>query len=299
MIKKKKPKSILHLLFILLGLVIVGLFAYFYLGQPEKGPGEKKIEETRTPDRTVLSGQKENMPRTKMEPPLTSVEKGPALTEEVMVAGPADQEDPCRDIENDVQDYFTYLNNQAYVKAPEIAAHTYDSFKIMVGKLSSQPPAPAGEGENAMTMAKNIYHFYRVLDENENQLIKQILKNESDSLETNLETFSKWLNLQCPDHEEVRPSLDVLYSYAGFFLNSIGGRAYLFRRAPRVRLLISYYAVLIIHESDKRGKNTYGIDIFPVISQLAKEISLYPDLQLQNTYIQQLSELQNYYLEKR
>ena len=177
----------------------------------------------------------------------------------------------------------------------------HERFETLMEKLSSHPPIPAGEGLDSLTMTKNVYHFYRVLDEDEIRLTKQILKNEAEYLEINLDTFYQWLMPAdpCPDLDGIRPPLDVLYQYAGFFLNTIGGRAYLFRRSTPVRLLISYYSLLIIHEADKRGENTYGIDIFPEITRLAREISVYPDFQLQNTYLQQLTELQNYYLERR
>ena len=196
---------------------------------------------------------------------------------------------------------FKYLNKEAYVQDVGTDTDIYERFETLMEKLSSQPPIPAGEGLDSVTMTRNVYHFYRVLEEDEIRLIKQILKNEADDLEINLDTFFQWLIPAdpCPDSDQDRPSLDVLYQYAGFFSNTIGGRAYLFRRPTPVRLLTSYYALLIIHEADKRGKNTYGIDIFPEITRLAREISLYPDFELQNTYLQQLTELQDYYLERR
>ena len=223
------------------------------------------------------------------------------MTEETVEKEPIDAEDRCREIEDRVQDFFTYLNKEAYIQDLETDTDIDERFETLMEKLSSQPPVPAGEGLDSLTMTRNVYHFYRVLDEDEIRLIKQILKNEAQYLEINLDTFFQWLMPaeSCPDLDQARPSLDVLYQYAGFFLNTIGGRAYLFRRAAPVRLLTSYYALLIVHEADKRGENTYGIDIFPEISRLAREISVYPDFELQNTYIQQLTELQDYYLERR
>nr|NIR13583.1 hypothetical protein [Desulfobacterales bacterium] len=178
---------------------------------------------------------------------------------------------------------------------------SYERFKGVMMKLSSEPPVPAGENMDTLIMTRNIYHFYRLLENEDIRLIREIMRNEADSLELNLDIFYKWLMLgdQCPDPEKTRPSLEVLYQYAGFFLNTIGGRAYLYRRPLNVRLLISYYSLLIVHEADKKGKNSYGIDVFPEITPLAREISLYPDFHFQNEYILQLTQLQNYYLKKR
>ncbi len=93
--------------------------------------------------------------------------------------------------------------------------------------------------------------------------------------------------------------MDVLYPYAGYLINSIGGRAYLFRRRVALRLLVSYYCLLIIHEADKNGKNSYGIDIFPQIAMLREEMSYHHDFYFQKTYIRKLDDLSNYYLKKR
>jgi hypothetical protein len=295
--KKKKTSSVFPWLCLLIGLAAVGLVVYFFL--EERTPKEEKMEDTVTPDSEI-------MPEQRAKPPLIEEEEEPVervspLLEEAMEKEPAHSEDRSSEIEDRVQDFLSSLSKEDYVQDLETDTSIHERFEILMQKLSSQPPIPAGEGLDSLTMTKNVYHFYRVLDEDEIRLTKQILENEADYLEINLDTFYQWLMLADtpPDSDQTRPSLEVLYQYAGFFLNTIGGRAYLFRRPTPVRLLITYYSLLIIHEADKRGENTYGIDIFPEISRLAREISVYSDFQLQNTYIQKLTELQNYYLERR
>jgi hypothetical protein len=120
-------------------------------------------------------------------------------------------------------------------------------------------------------------------------------------MEISLEMFYRWLTLgeRCPDPENIRPSMTTLYQYAGFFINTTGGRAYLFRRPSGLRLLVSYYSVLIIHEADKKGRNNCGIDIFPLIEPLKNEIRYYPDFQFQEEYIGQIEEIEEYYRKKR
>ena len=295
--KKKNGRPLLPWLFVLIGLVAAVLVVYFVLS--ERAQEEKRVEEAGEPDRKITPDQKARAPLIDEEEPV--VEKASVLTEETVEKEPADAEDRCSEIEDRVQEFLSYLNKEAYVQDLETDRDVYELFETLMEKLSSHPPVPAGEGLDSLTMTKNVYHFYRVLEEDEIRLTKQILKNEAEYLEINLDTFFQWLMPAdpCPDLDQVRPSLDVLYHYAGFFLNTIGGRAYLFRRATPVRLLTSYYSLLIIHEADRRGENTYGIDIFPEITRLAREIGVYPDFELQNTYIQQLTELQDYYLERR
>jgi hypothetical protein len=264
----------------------------------ERKAEERKAEEKKTSVGEQAPVRKEGAPRVAAKTPA----KGePTLTEGVMEGRPAEKEDFCSKIETGVQDFFTYLNKERYVKHLQGDMDSYERFKGVMMKLSSEPPIPAGENMDTLIMTRNIYHFYRLLDNNELRLIKEIMRNEADSLELNLDIFYKWLTLgdQCPDPEKARPPLEVLYQYAGFFLNTIGGRAYLYRRSLNVRLLISYYSLLTVHEADKKGNNLYGIDVFPEITPLAREISLYPDFHFQNEYILQLTQLQNYYLKKR
>jgi hypothetical protein len=113
--------------------------------------------------------------------------------------------------------------------------------------------------------------------------------------------FFKWLSLKnhCDCFEELKPSMESLYQYAGFFLNTIGGRAYLFRRTSTLRLLVSYYCLLVLHEADRTGENRYGLDIYPHIALVKNEITNYPAFQFQQEYIEQLSRLESYYLDKR
>lgn len=314
--RKRGKRRIWSRLIFLLVLVAAGLAGYFLLLEKDRAEkraeeekvAEKKAEENRAQQseaeekmasvREGAPSQKEGLPQMGVKKPII---KEPVLTGELEAQRPPENEDYCSKIENGVQEFFSYLNNEKYIQNLEASMDTYDRFKRVMTKLSSQPPIPAGEGMDSIIMTRNIYHFYRVLDKNDRRLIKEIMRNEADSLEMNLDMFYKWLMLgeRCPEPEETRPSLDSLYQYAGFFLNTIGGRAYLFRRPLHVRLLVSYYALLIVHEADKRGKNSYGIDIFPEISSLAREISLYPDFHFQNDYIHQLTELQNYYLARR
>jgi hypothetical protein len=214
---------------------------------------------------------------------------------------PIEPKDVCAQVEEDVLAFFRYLDTKPYIQHLENGANTYDHFKGMIRRLSSKPPIPAGEGIDSGIITKNVFHFYRVLNKRDIRMIKEVLSSEADTLEMNLDLFYRWLMLgdRCPDPDDVRPSLDVLYHYAGFFLNTIGGRAYLFRRALGLRLLCSYYSLLIVHEADKQGRNSYGIDIFPFIAPLGKEILLYPDFHFTNDYIHKLNELEKYYMQRR
>lgn len=294
MMRKRKKGRIWVWISIFIIAVACGLMGY-YLGI-ETGYKEKEISVKKP-----ITPKEKQTPKVELKAPAAPVEEEITPKEETMETRPLEEEDYCGQIEKDVLAFFKYLDTKSYIQHLELGTGTYERFKLLIKKLSSKPPIPAGEGIKTKIMIGNIYHFFRILNKKDLRLIKEILRNEADTLEMNLDLFYKWLLVggQCPDPEGIRPSLEVLYQYAGFFLNTVGGRAYLFRRPTGLRLLVSYYALLIIHEADKRGKNSYGIDLFPEITPLLKEISNYPDLHFQNEYIHQLTRLQNYYLKKR
>lgn len=234
------------------------------------------------------------------------VKPPPAVKETFVIEGaepirPSDLAENCSQIEKNVLDFFRYLDQKDYIRQMDAKSDTFKLFRGLIRKLSSQLPIPAGEALDSFVITKNIFYFYRLLDDNEIRLLQEIIKNETDTLEMNLDLFYKWFTTgnRCPDKKRIRPSMDVLYPYAGYLINSIGGRAYLFRRRVAPRLLVSYYCLLIIHEADKNGKNSYGIDIFPQIAMLREEMSYHHDFYFQKAYIRKLDELSSYYLKKR
>ena len=207
----------------------------------------------------------------------------------------------CDLIDEYVADFFAYLNTKKYIERLDLKTNTYACFKKIITKLAARPPVPAGEGFNPTIMVKNIFFFSRALDRKDLRLFKAVAINERDTLEMNLEMFYRWIMLGklCPNPGQVRLPFDVMYRYAGFFLNTTGGRAYLFRRSVTLRLLLTYYSVLVVHQADRSGKNSYGINIFPYIQPLRKEISHYPDFEFQNQYARTLTRIEDYYLQRR
>ena len=279
---------------LLLIIILAGLGYYLYseMGrEPAKdsiieGPASvKKIPAPTEPQ--GVTGEEGAVPvrPTREEPPLK----------------PAPKEDYCARIEKNVAEFFRYLDEKEYVSRLNPKTDAYTRFKKILRRAAARPPFPAGEGADPKIIIGNLYHFFRILDRKDLSLVIAVLKNEQDAMEISLEMFYRWLTLgdRCPDPENIRPSMTVLYQYAGFFINTTGGRAYLFRRPSGLRLLVSYYCILIVHEADKKGRNNSGIDIFPLIEPLKNEIRYYPDFQFQEEYIGQLGQIEDYYRKKR
>jgi hypothetical protein len=275
-------------------IAIVAILAGYFLGMEQ---GRKESEKPAALEK-VPSAPKEAVHEIE---PQASAAKGPVVSQEIVQQEPESKQNDCKQVEKDVRDFFNYLNTRDYVRHIEEGTDSFEHFKKVLRRLSTKLPVPAGEGVNSALINENVFYLFRVLEKKDLRLIREIIANESETLEMNLDTFHRWISLgnRCPDPEGVRPSQEVLYHYAGFFLNTIGGRAYLFRRPLRLRLLGTYYSLLIIHEADKEGTNVYGIDPFPYIAPLVKEMQIYPDFRFRETYLAKLESLVKYYSKRR
>lgn len=287
---KRKDKGRLWMWVSILVMLAAGILAGYFFGMEQ---GRKEAEKP--------SAEKAPPSNKPASPDQAPVAKGPVVIPEANELRPLDDKTYCERVEQDVQDYFTYLDGKSYVRHLGEGVDTYARFKAMMRKLSAKLPVPAGEGIDSSIISENIFLFFRALDKNDIRLIRDVLKNEGENLEPTLERFYRWATLggRCPDPEGIRPSRNALYHYAGFLLNTIGGRSYLFRRPQGLRLLCSYYCLLILQEADKRGRNSYGIDVLPFIAPLAREIALVPDFRLKQTYLKNLEEMGKEYVKKR
>ena len=288
---KRKDKGRLWWWICLIVIAVAGILAGYFLGM------EQGLKEAEKPAVEKAPPPKKQAPQEQQAP----VAKGPVVIPDVKEIKPPDAKTYCERMEQEIQDYFRYLNGKGYVRHLGEGLDTYSHFKTMIRKFSVKLPIPAGEAIDSSIINDNIFLFFRVLDKNDFRLIRDIVKNEGESLEPTLDLFFRWATsgARCPDPEGIRPSQSMLYHFAGFFLNTIGGRSYLYRRPLGLRLLCSYYSLQILHEADKQGKNSYGIDVFPFIAPLAREIVLYPDFRFKQTYLKDLEDMQKEYLKKR
>ncbi len=214
---------------------------------------------------------------------------------------PGQGEQYCKKMEEYVVDYFKYLDENKQTDSGSKKIDSFDHFKQILKDLEKRPPIPAGEGSSPTVMIANIFYFSRALDRKDIELIRKIIGSDKDTVEINMDMFFRWLMLDghCLDSKGFRPSFDALYKYAGFFLNTTGGRAYMFRRSTPIRLLTTYYSLLIIHKADRLGLNRYGMDILPFIKSAKQDIGLYPDFEFQNEYMNNLLSMEKYYLKRR
>jgi hypothetical protein len=144
-------------------------------------------------------------------------------------------------------------------------------------------------------------HFFRILGPKDILFLKDVLIHEQELIEPTMALFYKWseIEAECQANDlDIKLPLNGLYEYAGYFINTLGGQSYLFRRALYLRLLIRYYSILIIDRTNNVDANRYGIDIRYTLDSLISEIESSTDLASKNEYLQTLINLQESYQAK-
>ena len=210
---------------------------------------------------------------------------------------PVSQNLSLKESERRINAFFSYLDRQQYVKSYKFFNRTKKQFQQIFNMLAKRPPIVTRETDSINDVLDNVFYFYRVLGKERITLIKDILENESDIIEPLLHTFYYWFT-SSDKHSKLeltRPSIEQLYRYACFFLETLGGRSYVFRRDSKVRILTLYYCVLIIDQSNINGVNSIGIDIRPHLKFILKDVAYQKGSNYKNHYLIKLEMLKKKY----
>ena len=208
-----------------------------------------------------------------------------------------EKENRCQQLNQQTAKFFSYLNDKGYVKAQGINGDAYEQYKKAIGLLETTRPLISGETQDLYTLMRNISFFYRVLGDKTIRVALAILSQESEIMEPTIKLFYDATNpwTGCGSVQTIGLSSEALYDYAGFFVNTIAGHAYLARRDLKVRTLGLYYSVLIVDKANENGLNKYGIDIRPAITSLLEDIESQRGLLYKKDYVNTLTGLQKKY----
>lgn len=212
---------------------------------------------------------------------------------ETTEAPPEAKEIRCEDIKRGCTAFFNHLDKQPYVQSYGIKEGSEEFFKQLLLQLSEAPPRVSGEMVELPSLMSNMAHFYRVLGKKRVDLLREILTNESDIMESVVATLYQWAAVcdRCDEKKGACPSLKTLYEYAGFFLNTLGGRSYLMRRNAQLRVLGGYYALLVLDRANDATLNRYGIDIRPHLETTLSEIRSTKGFMHRKQYLETLNAL--------
>jgi len=203
----------------------------------------------------------------------------------------------CDDLLLQVRTFLKYMEQQDYMGSYRGSGGSRKLIGDVTQLLAQSPPMLSGEMEDLIRLIQNVTHLYRQLGKERVNIIKNLFKSESDIIETVMAIFYAYMisGDRCPDKIVQLPSLENRYLYAGYFLNTLAGRSYLLRRDSKMRVLISYYAVLTIDIANDEMLNAYGIDIRPYIDHSFYEIGNQKGLNYRKPYLEKLTGLRAKY----
>jgi len=189
-----------------------------------------------------------------------------------------------------VKKFFAYIDTKGYLKARGIEGTAYEWFKGVVEKLEKSAPVVSGESQDAYVLLKNISYFFRVLGKADVLAIKDILTREAAIMEPTMQLLYVWMDPanDFDDRDRITLPLEVQYEYAAFFLQTMAGKAYLFRRDSNLRHLMTYYSILVLDKANDNTLNKYGVDIKPPLDSLIKDMQSYRLLADKKSYLRAL-----------
>lgn len=302
--RKKDPSPLKTVLIaaVLMLLVSAGAVIFFFNGTDTEEPfeTEQSVNVEQIPPAEISDGETDAArPPAGSELPESSLTadevqgEEPAVTGQVTASAEEIMAGECRLIAEQIHGFFTHIDSEDYIKQFALQEPSQVYFIALADKLLKNPPVVSRESDDLYTILKNMAHFFRVIGKDNIILIKAILDRERDKIEDVAADFYQWTAREtCEDDLlQFSPPLEEMYEYAGFFLNTMGGRSYLFRRDSRSRLLVNYYSVLLIERANTQGINRHGIDIALIIPQLVQEIDSSSQLIYKENYIDSLYEL--------
>lgn len=301
----------------LVAILAVGLVAGYYLylhkdqqpsfiNEPENstaGPTSPKDGQPGSPtaDHTLQNG---HTPADRQTPPTSAgTEEDPTSPKVIEDSAGAQQAEVVKEnspqyFRDEIEAFYAHLDQQDYLLNFGVREQSRTYFSKLLQKLADNPPIVLRETDNLYTLLKNTSHFFRVLGKNNIRILKGIVDKDQPRLEKILNAYyslSKYSG-RLPEEFGLSIPPESLTAYAGYFLNSMGGRLYLFRRAPGTRMLVNYYAILIIDHANSDGNQPLGIDLRPAIGALINEMEDGGrSLQFRQQYLEILYRLQEKY----
>jgi hypothetical protein len=286
----------------LLILVLVGILylGWSYLSgslpwQQDQEEGGPKIDWlAKEPEDKEIVEQVEISPPGEMEPKTLNL-----TPEEAKLS--AVSQDECHQTADKIHLFFEHLDDQNYIYRYSLKGSSLDHFRGIINKLIANPPIVVRETDDLFAILNNMAHFFRILGPKDILLIKDVLTHERELVEPTMALLYKWSEIEqdCSDADiDIDLPLPGLYEYAGYFINTLGGQSYLFRREHYLRILIRYYSTLIIDRANSMDVNRYGIDIRYIIDSLISEIQESSALANRQEYLENLLMLQENYQAK-
>ncbi len=280
-------------------LLTTGLAGAWFLFSPGSQTTDPLIETETPADISTVKPPESQKPEQvqEEEPPLTNLFSDAEETTRVIAPQELTPQQKCDQLSEKLLPFFKHLDSEPYIKEFELNQPSLQYFNELTTKLLANPPVVTRESDDLYTILTNMAHFFRIIGPRNILLMKGILDRERDKIEDVAAELYEWTIVgRCTgDTFQMNAPLDQVYEYAGFFLNTMGGRSYLFRRDSRSRLLVNYYAILIVDRANNENMNRHGLDIREIIPRLIQEIEATNQLIYKEDYIDRLLDLEEKY----
>ena len=228
----------------------------------------------------------------------------PGKKEQQNIANPTHQKEgrdisgpSCKEASPVLTNFVNSLEKK-YSKEESSTQPLQEHFNALATQLVNNPPVVIHETDELYTVLTNTAHFFRILGKDNMRLLRKVLKQETSDFEdiaAEIYRLSTGKEQCVSDNKRLEIPFTAAYEYAGFFLNTLGGRSYLFRRDSGTRLLVNYYAVLTLDQANKKHLNSYGLDIREQLPWLIQEMEANNRLTHKGQYLDKLYELAENY----
>ncbi|MCG6919394.1 MAG: hypothetical protein LJE89_17840 [Deltaproteobacteria bacterium] len=214
-----------------------------------------------------------------------------------LVKGASPRSMECEELEDSLRAFCRYLDAGETFRAQKTYRDSWALFTDILESLERRPPVMSAESYRPSVIVENSFYFFRLLGKEKIDIVREVIKFESDLAEPLMGIMYYWLmtGRNCNKLPSPTATLKVMYQYAGFFLNTLGGHSYLYRQDSRISLLTIYYSILVIHEANMKELNEMGLDLRFFLPHIFQEIQSRNDLLYAEDYLQTLTNLQLQY----
>ncbi len=199
----------------------------------------------------------------------------------------------AREIEQELMDLLAPLDRKPAIAAAGGESGAFALFADTAVALAERPPIATGELNKIRSVLQNVSHLARVLGKKKTLGLAKAMNQRDADIELIAASSYRWLVTREArgSGAERRITLPVLYDYATFSLESLGGQAYLRRRLPKQEALASFYAILVLDRAKQAGHSPHGTDARPHIKRCRKLLETQP-LKYRDAYLEVLDEVE-------
>ena len=186
------------------------------------------------------------------------------------------------------------LDDRDYVKKHRHEGGACGFLQRVSADLEVNPPTIHGELKDLLDVKHSVSHLYRSLGEKRLLQMAEMVALEPDLAEPMAIALYRWnaVRDRCPPDGPRGMSASARYDYATWLLRTIGGQAYLRRRAPRYEALATFYALVVLDASVERGYDPAGVDLRKDLARATDLIGGRDDLVFRDRYLAILRDME-------